>query len=99
MLQLADDPHVGAKTLLHSCAIGDVKNVDILNDLPCLLRSEGFLDCEAKSVGGFRFLLESHSREALNKILSDGQEKLSQWFNWLSPWNKASETTRPGRLV
>lgn len=84
---------------LQSCAVGEVKNIDILNDLPSLLRREGFLGCEEKYVGGFRFLPECSSKEVLTSVLADGKKRLLQWFNWLSPWSKVSELHRPGRLA
>lgn len=89
----------GDNTWLQSCAIGDVKNIDILSDLPSLLHREGFLECEVKYLGGFRFLLQSHSQETIMKILSDVKDKLSQWFDWISPWSKALEFNKPGRLL
>lgn len=87
------------KEWLQRCAVGDIKNLDLLHDLPHLLRREGFIDCQAKYVGGFRFLIECPTQELLTKVLSDGMDKLTQWFQWLRPWSSASETTRPGRLV
>lgn len=96
---VAEDPVEDTLKWLQNCATGDVKNVDLLNDLPILLKREGFLDCEAKYVGGFRFLIQSHSSEAINKILVEGKEKLSHWFTWISPWSINTERVRPGRLV
>lgn len=80
-LLLTIDCDVGVKEWLHNCAVGDIKNIDLLHDLPNLLHREGFLDCEAKYVGGFRFLIECPSQELLSKVLSEGLEKLLQWFD------------------
>lgn len=88
-----------SKTWLQSCALGKLKTINFLHDLPTLFRREGFLDCEVKYVGGLRFLIECPSQLALDSVLSEGKECLSQWFNWHTSWSKGAEFIRPGRLV
>lgn len=70
---------------LARCAVGDVKTTDILADLPFLLKEGGFLTTQAKYAGGFRYVLECESTEDLVKLLQEGKEALSNWFQWIKP--------------
>lgn len=83
---------------LDRCAVGELRNTDVLNDLNHSLKEEGF-SCCAKYVGGFRYLLECDSKVDLLQMLTEGKEKLDSWFSWLRPWEIAMEMSRPGRLV
>lgn len=83
---------------LARCAIGCVKSVDFLPDLPFLMKENGFLETKAKYVGGLRYLLECESVDAMNKMLQEGKDDLSNWFEWVKPWHREFESTRPGRL-
>lgn len=41
---------------------------------------------KAKYFGGFRYLLECDSAEEMMKLLHEGKEALSTWFEWVKPW-------------
>lgn len=95
---IADRATEGQRLWLARCAIEEVKTADLLPDLPFLLKEGGFLTITAKYVGGFRYLLECESAEALTRILHKGKETLSEWFKWIKPWHRQMESTPPGRL-
>lgn len=84
---------------LEKCAIGEVKNAEVLNDINHLLREGGFLNCAAKYLGGMRILVECLSTETLEMMLIEGASSLSEWFEWIQPWDKSKELCRPPRLV
>lgn len=79
-------------------AIGHVKTVDFLPDLPYLLKEARFLNIQAMYVGGFRYLLECESAESLNKVLQEGKATLANWFEWIKPWHREVESSPTGRL-
>lgn len=83
---------------LRQCAVGEVKNSRILNDIFHLLRDEGF-QCETKYVGGFRVLLQCESREIMLKMLTDEKDMLENWFQRICPWEKEIDLSNLGRLI
>lgn len=85
---------------LSSCAVGCVKNMDILADLPFLLQEGGFLTMRAKYLGGFRYLLECDSAEEMLQLLQEGKEALIRQLVRLVETVAARHGTydRPGRL-
>lgn len=84
---------------LRSCALGEVKNKEILNDLAIRLKEHDFLDCRIKYVGGLRVLLECANPVLLSKLLDNGKECLSKWFEWIAPWDEKLELNHPCHLV
>lgn len=93
-----DGPKEDELFWLARCVIGDVKTGEVLPDLPFHLKENGFLTTTAKYFGGFRYLLECESTQALNKMLKEGSEVLSSWFQWIKPWHRDVESITPGRL-
>lgn len=83
---------------LQRCAVGTVKNVDFLPDLPFLLKEGGFLTMTTKYAGGLRYLLECDSAKATTQMLLDGKEALLLWFDWIKPWSRDLDWTSLGRL-
>lgn len=69
---------------LQNCALGEVKNTQVLNNIFYLLQDEGF-HCDTKYVGGFKVLLQCDSKESMLKLLSDGKATLETWFDWIYP--------------
>lgn len=84
---------------LQKCAVGEVKNTEILNDINHLLRERGFLSCAAKYLGGMRVLVECSSTNAMEAMLREGSNNLLEWFDWIQPWDRSKELSRPARLV
>lgn len=84
---------------LERCAVGEVTDAEVLNDINHLLQDGGFSLCAAKYIGGFQVLIECQSVESLRKMLDEGQSALREWFIWLEPWSISMESKRACRLV
>lgn len=84
---------------LKKCAVGEVKNIEILNNINHLLSEGGFLNCATKYLGGLRVLVDCVSIEALGTLLTEGSNRLLEWFVWIQPWDKEKELSRPARMV
>lgn len=95
---MADDVKAKDLKCLEGCAIGSVKSMDFLLDIPFILKEGGFLDTRAKYLGGFQYLLECDSAVEMAHMLLEGNEALLKWFEWVKPRHRDVETIRPGRL-
>lgn len=81
---------------LERCVVGEVKDMETLNEINHLLREGCFSQCAAKYIGGFQVLLECSSVECLRRLLEEGHVALKEWFKWVSPWSRPMEEKRVG---
>lgn len=84
---------------LKGCMVGEVKNMDYLNEINFILKGGGFHQCLAKYIGGRKVVLEWSSDVCMKKAMDEGKSALLEWFNWVEPWSRSVESRRESRLV